>query len=200
MFWVPYIVVGPSGKILGRIDLLSLPAGAELCACQRILSDSCRFGRPSKSVWPGWCRLYVWKCEECPAWVCIIGLETFGVVPVMLWSENVEKSWKIQFYCCSRIIYSIWIQWKCVEFSARVDKIGLGSFWLLPMELWSKNGQKHQKRNFTVILALFLKFEFHHNVRKIQPESIKLVRGHLQVFWWSYGPKCPKNAKNVILP
>ena len=72
---------------------------------------------------------------------------------------------------------------KMCGISSRVDKSDLGSFRVLPMELWSKNGQKHQKRNFTVILALFLKFEFHHNVRKIQPESIKLVRGHLQVFW-----------------
>ena len=86
-----------------------------------------------------WSPLYVWECEECPARVSIIDVGTFGVVQVKLWTKNVEKSWKIQFYCCSLIIYKIWIPWKCVKFPPRVDRIGLSSFWVLPVELWPKN-------------------------------------------------------------
>ena len=61
--------------------------------------------------------------------------------------------------------------------------------------LWSygpKTLKNTQKCNFTVILALFSKFELHYNMRKIQSESMKLVRGDLEVFRWSYGPETSK--------
>ena len=99
----------------------------------------------SKYVWLGWNPLCVWKC---PARVSTIDLGTFGVIQVKLWSKNVEKSWNIQFYCCSLIIYGIWIPWKCVEFPARVDKIELGSFWVLAVKLWYENVQKTPKMQF----------------------------------------------------
>ena len=73
-----------------------------------------------------------------------IGSEWFEGIPVKLWFKNVEKTWKMQFYSSSRIIYEIWIPPKIEEFSARVDKIGLGWFGVIPVKLWSENVEKNE--------------------------------------------------------
>ena len=94
---------------------------------------------------------------EFPARVDKIDLGSFWVLAVKLWSENVQKKQKMQFYRSSRIIYEIWIHSKNEELAARVDKIGLGWFGVIPVKLWSENVEKTQKDNFTVVILLFMK-------------------------------------------
>ena len=65
----------------------------------------------------------------------------------------------MQFYCSSHIIFEIWIPSQREENSARVDKIGPGSFEGILVKLWSKMSKKREKCNFTVILTLFTNFE-----------------------------------------
>ena len=84
------------------------------------------------------------KGVEFPARVDKIELGSFWVLAVKLWSENVQKTPKMQFYCSSRIIYEIWIHSKNEELAVRVDKIGLGWFGVIPVKLWSENVEKTQ--------------------------------------------------------
>ena len=161
------------------------------------------FGLHSKHVWPGWRPLCVWKCEECPARVSTIDLGTFGVVQVKLWSKNVEKSWNIQFYCCSLIIYRIWIPWKCVEFPARVDKIELGSFWVLAVKLWSENVQKTPKMQFYRSSRIIYEIWIHSKNEELAPRVDKIGLGWFGVIpmklWSENVEKTQKTNFPVVL-
>ena len=105
----------------------------------------------------------------------------------------------MQFYRSSRIIYEIWIHSKNEELAARVDKIGLGWFGVIPVKLWSENVEKTQKTNFTVVLLLFMIFWFLEKNEKKILEAIKVDWGDSELFRWSYGPKTLKNHENTIL-
>ena len=51
--------------------------------------------------------------------------------------------------------------------------------------LWSygpKTSEKHEKYKFTVVLALFTKFDSRQKLWNFQPESIKLVWDDLELF------------------
>ena len=106
----------------------------------------------------------------------------------------VRKTPKMQFYRSSRIIYEIWIHSKNEELAARVDKIGLGWFGVIPVKLWSENVEKSQKDNFTVVLLLFMKIWIFEKFGEFFSESIKLDWGDLELFRRSYGRFTEKNT------
>ncbi len=107
-----------------------------------------------------------------------------------------SKTPKTYFYCNSRIIFEIWIPSQCEENSARVDKIGSGSFEGILVKLWSKMSKKREKCNFTVILTLFTNFEIPPIIEEYSARIDKIGLGWFGVIpvkLWSRN--VPKNTK-----
>ena len=87
--------------------------------------------------------LNLWKNREKNSRGYKSGLGWFGIVPVKLWSENVEKSRKDNFTVVLLLFMKIRIFEKFGEKIFRVDKIGLGWFGVVPEKLWSIYWKNH---------------------------------------------------------
>ena len=115
-----------------------------------------------------------------------------------IWSSSgdvmVRKRWKIMRNTIL-LLFSHYLQYlDSMKMRGIFSPIKL--VWVLSeFFLWiygPKTSEKHEKYKFTVVLALFTKFDSRQKLWNFQPESIKLVWDDLGLFRWSYGPKTLK--------
>ena len=90
-----------------------------------------------------------------------------GSEVVKLWSKMSKKREKCNFTVILTLFTNFEIPPIIEEYSARIDKIGLRWFGVIPVKLWSRNVSKTRKRDFTGVLALFTKFRYFFNLEKI---------------------------------